>query len=168
MKARRTTGIHGQRIMTVLSSPPFSFGFERARGDDQARAQIVGTSKAPFCTTTTVILRGDRDDLDMIEISVLSGPPEYVRHTQLGFGIMAIVAKLASSDVIAWLEEQLPIISAGKKPDQLRTGTVGRLRLTLRTQQVNAAALQVVFAISPAPHEPPAGTIERIPIEEPA
>lgn len=165
MSAPRTTGIHGQRIMTALSAAPFSFDFQRVKSDDQRRPQLTGTSKAPYCTTTTVVIRGDRDDIGMVEVSVLTGPPEYVRHTQVGFGIMSIVGKLASSEVLAWLEAQLPIIAnAGK----LRTGTIGRLRLTLTRQQINAAATQVAFAITPAPHDPPAGTIERIPIEEPA
>lgn len=165
MSAPRTTGIHGQKVMTVLSATPFKFTFDRAAAADQAKAQIVGTSKAPFCTTTTVVLRGDRDDVSMIEVSVLSGPPEYVKHTTLGFGIMSIVASLASSDVLSWLESQIPTLPKGA---QLRTGQIGRLRLTLRAQQVTEIARQISFAITPSRHEPPPGTIERVPIEEPA
>lgn len=166
MSAHRTTGIHGQRIMSVLSSAPFLFTFERSKAKTGAGVgQLVGTSKAAYCTTTTIVIRGDRDDVDVIEVSVASGPLEYVKHTQLGFGIMSIVAKLASSDVLSWLEGELPALKAA---DGLRTTDIGRLRLALRTQQINAATLQVVFTISPSTKEPPAGTIERIPYEEPA
>lgn len=139
--------------MTALGAEPFRFTFQPSTGADVqtsvGRDQLVGTSKATYSATTTLTLRGERDDLDMIDVVVLTGPPEYVDHTTVGFGIMQIVAKLASEAAFVWLK---PLLEGGVRtitPGMMHTHDAGRLRLVLSSGFIGPH-IQIGFTITPS------------------